>query len=572
MKAIWIVLGLFLLVVPVIAVQLNYQNPTDYTDLTNCTVVTGLQCAWNGSATGQNANVQTYGADSGTAVAMYGTASPTTYAAATLNAKTWNFGQGIIRLYDSTKATQATFSLSDITSTINSRHEVVVSGGTAKLYINGILTATSGALAQNPSYIGFGTSTVGAAGAITWWDDFVYGSSEDTTVLDAPFNTYMKKDFVNPASSGLFNSTTNALINSNNIAMSFSRSNLSGQCLVNESIYLINQQTGTVYETKYTGTQCSGQRDFDFGSSLVAANAPYGWYQWKLNNTLSERVAYIANGANINFDRTDYSIGDNATITYLVDPAYWLPGTYTYRIEIVDVYGTVHNSQNIATSSGSVLYTWTDADTQGVYFAEIIADRISDGENILMNYDQATVTATFGFNGFVKDGGNASTISGALVNYAQGDLADNATSGFDGNYSVSGFLTGIPIWANVSAMGYQTQNFTFTVQNGHTISRNISLNATSQTFTGRAVGGIARDGIFTSPNSITNGYGRPIAGATCYMKNTTNSELYSNVTNNAGGYLFDESIAVYLASGRPYDLWCQRSGYSNSQNYTVSVP
>lgn len=571
MKAFWIVLVVCLLVGPVMAVQLNYQNPTDFTDLTNCTVTTGLQCSWNGSATGQNSNAMAYGAGGGNAFVMYGTASPTTYAAGTINVKAWTFAPGLIRLYDGSKTTQYTFTLADATSPINSRHEVVISSGTARLYINGIFFANSTPLSQNPSYVGFGSSSTGGAGSQTWWDDLVYGATEDTNVLDAPFNTYMKKDFVNPASSGLFNSTTNALINSNNIAMSFSRSNLSGQCLINESIYLINQQTGTVYETQYTGTQCSGQRNFDFGTSLVAANAPYGWYQWKLNNTLSDRVAYIANGANINFDMTDYSIGDNATITYLVDPAYWLPGTYTYRIEIVDVFGTVHNSQNIATSSGSVSYTWTDADTQGVYFAEIIADRISDGENILMNYDQATVTATFGFNGFVKDGGNASIISGALVNYAQGNLADNATSGFDGNYSVSGFLTGIPIWANVSATGYQTQNFTFVVQNGHTITRNISLNATSPTFMGRAVGGVARDGIFTSPNSITNGYGRPIAGATCFLKNTSNSELYSNTTNNAGGYLFDENTPVYLTSGRPYDLWCQRSGYSNSQNYTVVV-
>lgn len=570
MRAIFVLGILCLVVAPVLAIQLDYQNPDDYTELTNCTATLASPgCFWNGSATGQNANVMAYGGGGGEAVAMYGTANPTTYAAGTISAKAWNFGTGFIRLYDNTKTTQATFSLADLTSPINSRHEIVVSGGTAKLYINGILSSTSGALAQNPSYVGFGTSTSGGAGAQTWWDDLVYGSSEDTNVLDAPFNTYMKKDFVNPASSGLFNSTTNALINSNNIAMSFSRSNLSGQCLTNESIYLINAQTGTVYETQYTGTQCSGQRNFDFGTSLVAANAPYGWYQWKLNTTLSDRVAYIANGANINFDRTDYSVGDNATITYLVDAAYWLPGTYTYRIEIVDAFGTVHNSQNIAASSGTVSYTWTDADTQGVYFAEIIADRISDGEDILMNYDYATVTASFGVNGYVNAAGNATPISGASVTYSQGDTVSNTTSGFDGNYSVSGFLTGIAIWANVSATGYETQNFTFTVQNGHTITRNITLNATSPSFTGLAIGGVARDGIFTSPNTITNGYGRPIAGATCYLKNTSNSELYTNLTNNAGGYIFDEGTSAFLTLDRLYDLWCQKTGYANSQNYTV---
>lgn len=569
MKYIMVILFTVLLVGIVSAEQIDYQEYTDFSEGSNCTLTTpgAGSCVWHGNSTGGNSYMDiTSGIAGQDAYVMSATGLQTTYAAGTLVSTCTAFGASKIMLFDSAKT-------GGVSWTMNTpgRYEVVSTGSSASLYRNGTLV-TSQVIVNNPYYVGFGAySFSGGASGCGSWDDLVYGSSEDRNVLDMPADAgyYIKLDFVNPASNGFYNATTNAVVSANFMPTSFSRSNLSGISMTNESFYLINAQSGTVYETQYTGTDISGIRNFNIGSSIISAGAPYGWYQTKLNNSLSTtRIAYIANGANINFDMADYSIGDNATITYLVDAAYWQPGTYTYRIEIVDAYGTVHNSQNIAASSGSVSYTWTDADTQGVYFAEIIADRISNGEDILMNYDYATVTATFGFNGYVNAAGNATPISGASVTYSQGDTIDNTTSGIDGNYSVSGFLTGIAVWANVSATGYQTQNFTFAVQNGHTIARNITLNATSPTFTGIAIGGVARDGILNG-QTITSGYGRPIAGATCYLQNTTNTEMYSSSTNNAGGYIFDESTPVFLTSGRLYDLWCSRSGYSNSPNYSV---
>lgn len=567
MKHLIMIITFVLLISPVSAAGTwTFQNPDD---ITNFNLLDGSgfgRPSYFSNTSGGNSYVLSTAV--GGALQNSG-AEPFTYAAWTDIA---NPGFRGFTLYGPTNTTSLwSVSASDgcLGSPSYPRIEILVDGGIASVYANGIKCHnTTTTLAVNPSFI----SIINVNSPTTLKiDDVIIGASQDRIVIGIPLTGayYIKKDFVNPAASGFYNASTGTQISSNYMTTTFSRSNLSGQALINESIYLIYQTTGTVYETKYTGTASAGETVWNIGSSLIASGAPYGWYQVKLNSTLSnDRIAYIANGANINFDMRDYSIGDNATITYLVDPAYWQPGTYTYRIEIVDAYGTVHNSQNIAASSGSVSYTWTDADTQGVYFAEIIANRISNGEDILMNYDYATVTATFGFNGFVNTAGNATPISGSLVTYSQGDTIDNSTSGFDGNYSVSGFITGIPIWANISATGYQTQNFSFTAQNGHTINRNITLNATSPTFTGLAIVGVTRDGILTN-TTITNGYGRPIAGATCYLKNTTNSELYTNTTNNAGGYLFDESTSAFLTLDRPYDLWCSRIGYSNSQNYTV---
>lgn len=570
MKWILLLAVLVMLVAPVVATQIDFQEVSDLEQLNGT-------YTWDKNTTSGNMYITT---SSSTGLVFLATASQTTYAAATcFNMPASGNGGARMRLLSSAYTDMGGWNLrsSDTNMSATGRWEVIISGTSASLYVNGkyISSVTT---SSNPYHVGIGTYTYVAAQSSSW-DDYVYGTEEDTTIISGPEDAayYIKKDMVNPASSGLFNATTGIVTSSSQFPFGFARSNLSGEAYYNnDSIYLINAQSGTVYATQYTGTSVfSGSslftKSFDINTALITSDAPYGWYQIKINNTLSStRWAYIANGANIYFDADEYSQGDSATVTYLVDSEYWLPGEYTYRIDVIDVYGTVHHTENIATSEGSVSFTWdADEDDQGVYYAEIIADRISDGEDILMNYDYATLTAYFGFTGYVNAAQTALPIEAANVTYAQGDTVETDSSGFDGNYSVSGFLTGIPIWANVSADGYETQNFTFTVMNGHTITRNITLNETTPSYTGLGIGGVCRDGVFTSPNSITGGYGRPIPSATCYLLNTTHSESYNTTGNNAGGYLFDESGPVFLTSGRVYDLWCERSGYSNSPNYTV---
>lgn len=568
MKRLLLLAMLVLVVVPAVAIQLDYQNAEDYSDLSNITTVSGGGTAtYTNNATAGNAYMSfSTTITTGQVYVMYATPEQTTYAAATQMRSGGGTG-GVVAMFNSSKGIIGTI----WTSSSTGRFELVTDGGSASLYRDGTLVSSQ-AISANPFYVGFGAYSNAGTAHSAQWDDIAYGSTEDKVVIDMPADGgyYIKKDMVNPASSGLFNASTGNVVFSSSIPYSFSRSALNGLSSVNDSIYLINAQTGTVYATQYTGTSSSRSDNFDIGTYLISAGAPYGWYQIKINNTLSDRIAFIANGANIYFDDDDYSQGDSATVTYLVDSDYWLLGEYTYRIDIIDVYGTVHHTENIATSEGSVSFTWdADEDDQGVYYAEIIADRISDGEDVLLNYDYATLTAYFGFTGNVNAAQTALPIEAANVSYAQGDTVETDSSGFHGNYSVSGFLTGIPIWANVSADGYETQNFTFTVMNGHTITRNITLNETTPSYTGLGIGGVCRDGVFTSPNSITGGYGRPIPSATCYLLNTTHSESYNTTGNNAGGYLFDESGSVFLTSGRVYDLWCQRSGYGNSPNYTV---
>ena len=559
MKRLLLLAMLVLLVAPVVATTYDFQ---EYNSTPTVGIGTGM--SWVRSGNGGNSYISIT-ATTGANGYLFG-GSPTTYVAGTVLSNSL-YPNGIIVLYDNTMTQLYAVSALD-----TGRYEIIMSGGKAYVYKNGILTATSGALAQNPTYevIGGGSGTTGTV----TWDDIIVGTSDDRTVLGMPEpDIYMvEKDMVTPAASGFYYYANATRISSNTFTTTFSRSNTSDYHTTNESVYLINRDTGTVYETQYTGNASHGTLTWDIGSSLIAAGAPYGFYQIKTGSTVSAIILpYIADGAEIYFNSDEYSSGETANITWNINPAYWDTTVYTYSWKIVDVYGTEIESGGISSYIGSDSYAWADDDAQGVYYLELIATEISTGDDILMNYDYATLSAYYGFDGYVNAAQTALPIEAANVSYAQGDILSTDSSGFDGNYSASGFLTGLPIWANISADGYETQNFTFTVTNGHNIRRNITLNETTPSYTGIAIGGVCRDGVFTDPNTITNGYGRPISYPDCFLLNTTHGESYTTAGNNAGGYLFDESGSVFLTAGRVYDLWCERSGYGNSPNYTVVV-
>jgi hypothetical protein len=230
--------------------------------------------------------------------------------------------------------------------------------------------------------------------------------------------------------------------------------------------------------------------------------------------------------------------------------------------------GQFIQNQSISTQAGSFTRKWTTSDTQGTYYAILIATPISGGSDIWMNYDWASVSGYVTFTGYVNGAETNAVLSGANVSIVQGSTVVNQVTIADGNYSATGFLTGATLSINVTNSGYSQYNVTLTPMVARSISLNLTINSTTPTNTGLGIGGVSRTGVLTG-NVITKGYGQPIGGATCFAKNTTNSEIYSNVTNMAAWYKFDETNGGFLTTKRPYDVWCQKVGYSNSQNYTV---
>jgi len=562
---------LMLVAVPVMAYTEDFQTPN--TSLTNMyPYVSGSSPTYGYSAPSAGGNGYYYiDPDAGNSIYIrnkYAYAS--TYAAASQISGISNPGY-YVRLYAADNTTITTSDLLENTSGIAERVELVITGSTANFYVNGILTDTKTGLSQNPQYVGFGLSS--AVGSLQRWDNIVIGDSDSRYVFSVPTEEwyYLKKDMLNPAAYGFYYANNDTLITSTTFPARWSRSSpyLSGGP-ANESIYLINTDTGTVYATNYTGNSeiCDGPINVDFKTALVDANAPYGLYSLKINTTISDPILYKASGASISFNSDEYNYNDEASITWTVETDYWDTSTYDYVVGLVDAYGTYAENYTLTERTGTFTHTFTTDDQQGAYYAVLIATDRTSGSAYWLDIDYAELEAYFNLQGYVNDAETGLPITAANVTITQGSntMALQITAA-DGNYTATGGLLGTGLTINTTATGHFQYLASFTPTTYGTKDVNITLNSTTPIYTELGVGGVARDGIFDG-TTITSGYGRPIEGATCFLINTSNSELYQTNTSMTGWYLFDGSLGIFT-SGRPYDLWCQKIGYGNSANYTV---
>lgn len=567
MKWIVVVAVLVLLVAPALAYTEDFQTPNTSAYYVTPYTTGSPTYYYVAPSAGGNGYYWTE-SDTGNSVFLRNKYAYTmTYAAATIPSATTSALD--YRLYTAANATLDTLEYTTAGTTRVGRHEIVVSGSTAYIYLNGNLLDTSVALAQNPSYIGFGCAGL-SSGA--YWDGMIFGETESKYIFSVPTEEwyYLKKDMLNPAAYGFYYAENDTLISSTTFPATWARSspNLTGGP-VNESIYLINTETGTVYGTYYTGSESYGSLSVPFYTDLVVAGAPYGLYSLKLNSTISDPILYKASGASISFNSDEYNYNDEASITWAVETDYWDTSTYDYVVGLVDAYGAYAENYTLTERTGTFTHTFTSDDEQGAYYAVLIATERTSGDTYWLGVDYAELEAYFNMQGYVNDAETGLPITAANVTITQGSntMALQITAA-DGNYTATGGLLGTDLTINTTATGYFQYLASFTPMAYGTKDINITLNSTTPTYTGLGIGGVARDGIFDG-TTITSGYGRPISSATCYLKNTSNAELYSTGTNMAGWYLFDEGTSAFLTSARPYDLWCAKTGYGNSPNYTV---
>lgn len=450
----------------------------------------------------------------------------------------------------------------------NGRFEIKIVGMTPKLYLNGSLTATGSAIAVYPSYIRFSTS----ANTDAHIDNILVGETDQHVVGALPSNWTIIRDFITPTSTGVYalNPNTGAWVlkNSANFAIDADTSSFD-TIYTNESFYIVDPHGTIINTTTITNTTPRNRVSYSL-TQFFLESQKYGEFLARFGGSSVESpFRVIGNGASISYDKDSYSQQDTAIITYSITSTYWDTSTYDYSIGIISATtGTVVNSQSITTMAGTTTYKFTSSDQQGVYYAVVIATVRATSEDIWMNYDYAEVNAYVTFYGWVNDAQTAAVISSANVSIVQGSIISNTITDANGNYSATGFLTGATLIFNVTAAGHSQYSKSLIPLIGKSIPLNFTLNSTTPSYTGIGIGGVHRDGIFDG-TSIIHGYGRPIPGASAYLKNTTNGDYCTNTSNNAGWYLFDEGNGCILTSGRLYDVWSTKTGYSNSPNYTV---
>lgn len=546
-----ILVGLLLVfaVGSVSGLNLNFQNPSDFTSYISC--VGSGACSWYEDSTGGNNYILVVGPVDEWAI----NADPaqTQYAAATLLIG----ANPAIRIYGST--------LSSVEYTLSGnygsgRYEIIISGGTAYFYKNGIFLVNTTPLTVNPSYIGWG-----AIGGTNLWDDLIYGTSENKYIFGQPESDafIIKKDMINSASYGLAY-TNGTVINSNNMTSTWARSNYSQQGSPQTVVLRrgMGIASSSVVASTSTGNASTGSITWDLNSAFFNnPDAPYGAYYTSIHGTdqYSNHIFYLASGATVTFDRDTYAPEQTTTLTHSVTDGYWISG-WSYKTAIMTATGAFVNNQSITTQSGSKTYSFKSTDPMGVYYGIVIATD-SSGKEYWMNYDYCELVEYVYLTGYVMDQ-DGTILEGANVSVTQGTTTGYNISLTSGYNLSQEFETNAELTVDTSLTGYTSDSIFFTPLDSGTIPINITLISTNHTYIGSAIGGVVR----------SSQYNSTIPAATVYGINSTHGQTFTNITNIAGFYLLDEQADIILTNGRVYDLWGQKTGFTKVGNYTVVAP
>lgn len=535
---------------------LDFQNPSDFTAHIYCSGT----CTWTQNTSGGNNYLSPLSSNA----FFSNTPLPMTYAAFSTTDQYTTTGW-LIYFKDGSGTSMGAVGLGTTgTNHPTNRLEVKMVGGSpinATIYVNGELRGYLDGLTQYPSYIGFSPSL---------FDDVVWGTTSPRYVFGMPQEGYfIMKDVLNPAASGFYrvNQTdpTGAptLIYSTLFPSTFSKPNGDPQLVT-----LTSPSGG--YGLSYNTTNLwAGTIYWNLTEFFSQSTTRYGLYRTDINPqddspsfATSAWLPYIGSGASIEFDKGSYAVGETATLTATISDSYYSAITSPHVV-IQDIFGTeVQDDTSITFTQGmdgdwvgTSTYTWTDGNADGVYFGLIYGTY--GGEDVLMNYDTADVSSNLIVSGYVKDAETTSFISGAMVNVTQGSTTDALTSSVvDGNYtSVSTFSADAGTTIVASKSGYETYQHVFTPLSAGSIQINITLMPTSPTFTGVALGGIARSPPFN----------RTIDSATITISNTSAGTLTAT-TNSAGYYIVNDMPNNYI-----WSIVGTKSGFSTSETYLKLV-
>jgi hypothetical protein len=437
------------------------------------------------------------------------------------------------------------------------RIEYVYSGGTLYLYFDDVLF-WSKASATAPYYL-----SVNPRAGSFYLDDIILGYSDDATIIGSiPSDWFIREDTTAPAYRGLYQLNTTdptgipTLKNSNYFGLSY------GRPYPDATVLTITNPSGTAVKS-YPVANMSCQCVIPI-TDLSVAGAPIQNGKWSVSLADSSTTSYFwvtTSGAYVAWDADEYGMGDTASVYWDVTNDYWdvhSPGEhYIYTLSILDVYGTVLHSQTITTQTGTYDFDWTESDSTGVYYAEIIVrNTLAPITESILNWDETELSGYAKFQGKVYDANTTAELDGALVSMAQLGSDHTYTTAANGTYVLGGFLTGSEIVVNVTKSGYTRYNYSFTPLQAKTIDLDYALVPTTPTYSGVAIGGVARD----------TTYGRLIPNASVYVWNA--SESYVKVANPRGYYLCDNGHSCSL-SYKLYNVQGNKTGYSASDIYKV---
>jgi hypothetical protein len=434
-------------------------------------------------------------------------------------------------------------------------------GDSVYYYQDGVLnyTLTSSSLLTYPPYI------FGCIGYTGYVDDYTYHADfTDTGLISVmPHDYHIIWNLFSPSSILLKDASDSTLYSDHfNIQWSLGP-HADGWDITNppNSRYRITimDPSGAYCYNSYINISAenaaAGIISIPFNSSYLGSTpTQYGLYHVALYDgsgiKSTDYFSVLAGGAYLYFDKATYTANSNAIVTYTIQDGYYVPSTYTYKIKIINAYGTEMSSDALSTQSGSKTFSLSGYDG-GVYYAELVATPIAGGDDAVLYYATTEVSSYVTISGYVSDAETTAAIPGATVFIAQGSTNETLLTGSIGNYTSSNnWLSGSQINMTTNLSGYATDYNLFTPLAADTIELNITLVADNRTYSGVAIDGVNKD----------TQYHSTIPEATVYERVNGSSAAPSVTTANAAAYYrFDN-----LVNGTVYDVWSSKAGYANS--------
>lgn len=435
------------------------------------------------------------------------------------------------------------------------RIEILRVGSTAYIYRNGMQIQSAYCSGQPYNFKIYVSSDTGWEGILII-DDVVIGGSEPNILGIIPEDWYVLKHPTDPTMHGLYDSAGQS-VNTHIMHVTYGLDNPA-----NASTKIVMQPMGSGYFLNTTpvpnGTY-QGIVAINITENLINnPDAPPGFYYLKLmqGDALLDwgLFVYTNGGGTISFDEDAYVSMQTATVSHNI-PIFNIQD-YTYRGQIIDIYGTEKTSWPINSQTGTHSVDLTDY-SSGTYFLLLRATNRETGEEYVFDVDRAEVNEEIWITGKAYDAETGSPLANVTVEIGQfGTTTSNVTLA-DGSYAtVKGLYADNPIAVNASRSGYTHNNFSFTPLGNGLKTINLYLIPSPPNFTGAAaIGGL----VYDVP------YRQAVGGATVTNANGTwNSTTIANSTT--GYYIFND-----LTANESYTVKSTLTGHLPSAEYTVTA-
>jgi hypothetical protein len=432
------------------------------------------------------------------------------------------------------------------------RVEVVFTGTTANVYCDGLFVNS---VSCNGQPYNFAYTRGETTPDNDWIDDVVIGGSEPDILGIIPPGWYVLKHPTDPYASGLHRSD-DTFANPHIMHATYGLDDLADE---NTRIVLQPMGSGYFLNTTYLPVgENFGVVALNITELLINnPDAPPGYYYLKLmrGDTLLDYglFPYTNGGGTISFDADSYVSTQTTTVSHEI--SIFSIQDYTYRGQIIDIYGNEKTSWPITSMTGTHSVDLTGY-SSGTYFLLLKATDRDTGEEYVFDVDHAEVNEEIWVTGTAYDAETGEPLEGVTVDIGQfGTITSNVTVA-DGSYAtVKGLYADNPITVNASKAGYTHNNFSFTPLGNGLKTVNLYLIPSPPNFTGAAaIGGLVHD----IP------YRQPVGGATVTIANGTWSN--TTIANTTGYYIFSD-----LAVNESYNVNSTLVGYQPSAVYSATT-